>query len=657
MNKSDKLIVGILVLLLIGWFWKSNRDAAAYQEEERQRIAAAQAAATNVVEAAVAPGLPSETELSAGPATNAPAAVPAAPAARSRTDPDVYVAVTNVLPNARDGEPSDLVFGFSSHGGTLTNAVLGAYDRALDKAEGPVAMRATDAPGIAPTLALTGLEGLGRADDFDVALPQAGVVRLTGAGAGALDGLSFVRTVAATNGYRMLVTETFSNGSDRPIALPDHGLAIGPMRPLSAHDPHSELGIDLRLREADGSYATLQQSATEAFVDGGDTFATLFGGSGGGCSSVSIPGPGAPETAESIAKVPAGATIEWLAVRDRFFVQILTQRSGFTPAKEVLTSLDRRDVPGDPTALALDGVGAELRCAGFTLAPGESRTRSYSLYAGPRKLSEMRAEDAPGTKQRHDEIMRFGTWSWFCRILLDLLNFIHDHVVANYGWAIIVLTILVRLLLWPISRKSTESMRRMSEIQPLIKELNEKYKDDPRKRQQEMMRIYQQHHVNPLASCLPMLIQLPIFIALFTVLRSSVELRYAGFLWIDDLSEPEGLFKEWFPFGGLNLLPIAMAVTMTLQSRMTPSTGDAKQQRMMTVMMPVMMLVMCYQFASALGLYWTVSQALAIFTMWRARRKTSGAGAAKKDGETVEVIPPVRETRQMRRDRERRDHS
>ena len=655
MNKSDKLIVGILVLLLIGWFWKNNRDNAAYAEAERARIEAAQAAqaaaATNAVPASAVSGLPSDTAFSASPATNAVAQVPPSSASvRTRTDPDHYLAVTNALPNARDADvPSDLVFGFSSHGGTLTNAVLGAYDKALDPAEGPVAMRAADAPGIAPTLALSGLPGLGRSDDFELTAPQGGVVRMTGAGADALEGLSFVRSVAATNGYHLLVTETFSNGTDRALSVPRHGLALGPMRTMSAHDPDAELGIDLRLREADGSLATLQQSATEAFVDGGDSFASLFGGSGGGCSSVSIR-PDAPVTAGSAANVPPGGAVEWLAVRDRFFVQILTPRAGFTAQREVRTSLDRRMVPEAPSALALNGVGTELVCEGFPLAPGASATRAYSLYVGPRKLSEMRAEDAPGTKQRHDEIMRFGTWSWFCRILLDLLNFIHDHVVSNYGWAIIVLTILVRLLLWPISRKSTESMRRMSEIQPLIKELNEKYKDDPRKRQQEMMRIYQEHHVNPLASCLPMLIQLPIFIALFTVLRSSVELRYASFLWISDLSEPENCFKETLGFG-INFLPIAMAVTMTLQSRMTPSTGDAKQQRMMTVMMPVMMLVMCYQFASALGLYWTVSQALAIFTMWRARRK-GGAGAAPKAGaDGVEVIPPPRETRQMRRHR------
>ena len=655
MNKSDKLIVGILVLLLIGWFWKNNRDNAAYAEAERARIEAAQAApaaaATNAVPASAVSGLPSDTALSAGPATNAPAATPAVPAARlRRTDPDVYVALTNALPNARNADDlSDLVLGFSSHGGTLTNAVLGAYDRALDPNEGSVTMRASDAPGIAPTLALTGLEGLGRNDDFAIGPAPGGVV-MAGAGAGSLEGLAFVRTVAATNGYHLLVTETFSNGTDRALSVPRHGLALGPMRTMSAHDPDAELGIDLRLREADGSLATLQQSASEAFVDGGDSFASLFGGSGGGCSSVSIR-PDAPVTAGSAANVPPGGAVEWLAVRDRFFVQILTPRAGFTAQREVRTSLDRRMVPEAPSALALNGVGTELVCEGFPLAPGASATRSYSLYVGPRKLSEMRAEDAPGTKQRHDEIMRFGTWSWFCRILLDLLNFIHDHVVSNYGWAIIVLTILVRLLLWPISRKSTESMRRMSEIQPLLKELNEKYKDDPRKRQQEMMRIYQEHHVNPLASCLPMLIQLPIFIALFTVLRSSVELRYASFLWISDLSEPENCFKETLGFG-INFLPIAMAVTMTLQSRMTPSTGDAKQQRMMTVMMPVMMLVMCYQFASALGLYWTVSQALAIFTMWRARRKGGAGAASKKTGDDgVEVIPPPRETRQMRRHR------
>jgi YidC/Oxa1 family membrane protein insertase len=159
------------------------------------------------------------------------------------------------------------------------------------------------------------------------------------------------------------------------------------------------------------------------------------------------------------------------------------------------------------------------------------------------------------------------------------------------------------------------------------------------------MRLYAENHVNPLSSCLPMLIQLPVFIALFTVLRSSVELRFAPWLWVADLSAPEGLFKEWFPFGGLNILPVAMAATMTLQSLLTPSAGDPKQQRMMAVMMPVMMLFMFYSMPAALCLYWSVSQALAILGLWWARR--GGAKAPAGDGSFTQkdgtvVIPPKR---------------
>ena len=150
-----------------------------------------------------------------------------------------------------------------------------------------------------------------------------------------------------------------------------------------------------------------------------------------------------------------------------------------------------------------------------------------------------------------------------------------------------------------------------------------------------------------MSSCLPMLIQIPVFIALFNVLRSSVELRYAPFLWIADLSEPEGLFASWFPFGGLNILPILMAATMALQSALTPSTGDKNQQRMMMVMMPLMMLVMFYSFPSALSLYWTLSQVFSIVQMWWIRKKygtpTPKPGVIEPDA----VEMPV--TRQMRR--------
>jgi YidC/Oxa1 family membrane protein insertase len=188
-------------------------------------------------------------------------------------------------------------------------------------------------------------------------------------------------------------------------------------------------------------------------------------------------------------------------------------------------------------------------------------------------------------------------------------------------------------------------MRRMSEIQPKMKEIREKFKDNPQRLQQETWTLYRENKVNPMASCLPMLVQIPVFIALFTVLRSAVELRYAPFLWIADLSEPENLFPGIFPFGGLNILPILMALTMGLQSALTPSTGDKQQQRMMMIMMPIMMLVMFYSFPSALSLYWTLSQVLSIVQMWYIRKRyTPPAPAAAVDTVDATVV-----TRQMRR--------
>ena len=200
--------------------------------------------------------------------------------------------------------------------------------------------------------------------------------------------------------------------------------------------------------------------------------------------------------------------------------------------------------------------------------------RSAVFYAGPKKqalLWDLGMRD----------VMEFGMWSWLCYPVVWALNLFNDWI-PNYGIAIILLTLLVRILFWPLTHKSTVSMRRMSEIQPKMKEIREKFKDNPQRLQQETWALYRNEKVNPMSSCLPMLVQIPVFIALFNVLRSAVELRYAPFLWIGDLSEPEGLFASWFPFGGLNILPLAMAGLTMLQSAFTPS-GDNSQQRMMMV--------------------------------------------------------------------------
>ncbi len=323
----------------------------------------------------------------------------------------------------------------------------------------------------------------------------------------------------------------------------------------------------------------------------------LVGGLAGGCSG-SKSAAGMPET-ETI-NYPGKQ--KWVAVKNRFFVTALVKS---TSSNSGFTTVIKRDVSA--ANYKPESVSATVNFA----SAAENRTTTF--FVGPKKqafLWDLGMRD----------VMEFGMWSWLCYPLVWVLNFFNGWI-PNFGVAIILLTILVRVLFWPLTHKSTVGMKKMQEIQPLMKEIQAKFKDNPQRLQQEMWALYKEKKVNPMSSCLPMLIQIPVFIALFNVLRSAVELRYAPFLWISDLSEPEALFADWFPFGGLNLLPILMAATTALQSYFTPSTGDKNQQKMMMIMMPAMMLVMFYSFPSALSLYWFLSNIFSIVQMWLIRRR------------------------------------
>ena len=347
----------------------------------------------------------------------------------------------------------------------------------------------------------------------------------------------------------------------------------------------------------------------------------LVGGLSGGCSG-SKSAAGMPE--ETTVEYPGAQT--WIAVKNRFFVTAL---ASCTEGNAGFSATVKRDMGAANYKPESVSVSVNFK--------GDVTKRTTTFFVGPKKQSLL--WDL-GMK----DVMEFGMWRWLCYPLVWVLNLFNGWI-PNFGVAIILLTILVRLLFWPLTRKSTEGMKKMQEIQPLMKEIQAKYKDNPQRLQQETWQLYREKKVNPMSSCLPMLIQIPVFIALFNVLRSAVELRYAPFLWIADLSEPEGLFASWFPFGGLNLLPILMAVSTALQSYFTPSTGDKKQQQMMMVMMPAMMLVMFYSFPSALSLYWFLSNIFSIVQMWLIRRQTA---AKQAEVLTPEVIDPP-QTRQMRR--------
>ena len=180
----------------------------------------------------------------------------------------------------------------------------------------------------------------------------------------------------------------------------------------------------------------------------------------------------------------------------------------------------------------------------------------------------------------------------------------------GYGLAIIIITFVVKMAFWPLTHRSTVSMRRMQKLQPLVKEIKDKYKDQPEKMNRKVMELYREHKVNPLGGCLPILCQMPVFLALFNTFRNAIELRHAGFLWVQDLSLPDTLpgFPEWLPIRPLALL---MGGSMFAQHKLMPQSGDASQARMMTFMTVFFMFIF-YSMPSGLTLYWTVNQILTI---------------------------------------------
>lgn len=250
-----------------------------------------------------------------------------------------------------------------------------------------------------------------------------------------------------------------------------------------------------------------------------------------------------------------------------------------------------------------------LRFEPLEIAPGQSLGRRVSGFLGPKE-----PEILAGVGREVNRSVDLG-YSWFEPLTLFfqwLLSACY-RIIPNYGWSIILITILVRVLTLPIMNRQMRSMEKMRALQPRLKEVQAKFSDDRQKQSEATMALYKETGVNPLGGCLPMLLQFPVFIGLFFALKSSFALRQAPFLlWINDLSAPEVLFMVPgldFPF---RLLPLIMGASMVMQQKLTPTTVDPSQQTMMMIMMPVMMTVLFYQFPSGLVLYWMISNFLGI---------------------------------------------
>ncbi|MDH3826529.1 MAG: membrane protein insertase YidC [Desulfobacterales bacterium] len=300
--------------------------------------------------------------------------------------------------------------------------------------------------------------------------------------------------------------------------------------------------------------------------------------------------------------------IKWVALQSRYFM------SGLIPDQIEEASLH--------LALKSDKfVAARYQQPEKEIQPGTQYTYKYQLFMGPKRIQELR-----NVGNDLQKVVDFGWFDIIAKPCLWLMNLFYS-VIPNYGVAIIILTILVKLLLWPLGQKSYKSMSEMKKIQPLMKEIREKYKDDKQRMNQEVMGLYRTYKINPLGGCLPMVVQLPVFFALYRMLYEAIELRHAPFfLWIDDLAAPDRLFRFDFsipfmePPYGIPVLTVVMGASMLLQQKMSPPMGDATQAKMM-MFMPIIFTVIFINFSSGLVLYWLVNNILSIAQQYYTQKK------------------------------------
>jgi len=229
-------------------------------------------------------------------------------------------------------------------------------------------------------------------------------------------------------------------------------------------------------------------------------------------------------------------------------------------------------------------------------------------------------ERSPDPKLHNEaEVMDFGMFKIVCQFLLNFMNLLNSWL-HDYGLAILALTTIIKLTLWPIQNRANRSMRQMAALSPKMQELKEKYKDDPTRMNQELMKLYKQYGINPVGGCLPMMIQIPIFFGLFKMLGQAVELRNAKFLWVKDLSQPDTIAHLPLLGWPVNIIPLCMAATQIWLMAMTPKTGDPTQRRVM-MFTPLIFLFICYNFAAALALYYTAQNLFSILQFYQNKRQ------------------------------------
>ncbi len=459
-----------------------------------------------------------------------------------------------------------------------------------------------------PILAFTDFPGLGRTTAFEVvrATPTEVVYRTV------LDGRievtrRYALTDPATKGgdpYRLRHETTFRNLTDGTAPLPRAALSLGTATLLNVHDA----GLYLNVTSHDGE----DLSYTERGDLEGGGFGSLFGSGRAPVGVLEKPG-----------------AVAWAAVKNQFFASI------YTPDQPGIAVIARRiELPPFPNStIANIGMTGATRFDLAALAPNGTLTLGGHLYVGPseyKRLAKFEKQE-DGVMQYSKGITKIFLSGYVAPLENTLMNLAHKWV-GNWGVAIILMTLILKIVSLPFTIAASRSAKRMAKLQPEMKEIREKYKDNPQKQQMATMELFKRHKVNPMGGCIPILITMPLFFGFFAMLQSAPELRFQPFLWARDLSAPDTVGHLFgFP---INIMPVLLGITTLVQMQLTPTASLDKTQAFMMKLMPIVFVAFCYNFSCALALYstingiFTIGQQLVINKMKDPEPGPAGPGSA-----------------------------
>ncbi|MGH8022713.1 MAG: membrane protein insertase YidC, partial [Limisphaerales bacterium] len=563
MDRTGITVVTLCFILLAYWLYHSEKLA-------RERVMNA----------------PATTETQAQ--TPAPAPAPVAPTVRAETAPAIP-ATTNVQERLVTITNDDVRYTFTSRGGGIKSIGLLKYPETISPrwkqktALHAVATLNNDSP--VPVMAILGGESLVGDGDFTLTKIAGGVE----AEKSLPNGLVLTKDFTLTSNYLVAVTVTFKNDSGKPLSLPEQDWIAGTATPMDVDDMTfmSYGGV----MWYDG--ANLKTCRTSYF----STNTTVLGIF--------------PRTPKAEYREGDGNVL-WAAAYNQFFALVAMPPTK-QPALQILADPVNLTATNSQGA-ALVGIQTALVYPSETLQADQVVTRQLDIYAGPKEF-RMLEKIGDQFHNHADLVMNFGTGfsaffgigSFFAKVLLWLMTGLHSLLPKiSYGWIIVLLTVLLRLFFWPFTAASMRSMKKMQALAPQIKELKEKYGKDPQKFTQKQMELWRKNKVSPMSGCLPMIIQMPVFLGFFTMIRSALELRGAHFLWISDLTKPDTIF--FIPVLGIpfNLLPLIMVGVLVWQAHLQPpSPGmDPNQQKMMRYM-PLIFLLILYNYSAGMALYMT----------------------------------------------------